>query len=149
MTAVGLIECLMKFLKGEASFRGYLPSTNSGVAIEPVPLAVSATYFDSASALSDRLRGLISAAQSSLGISQAAYLMQICFGAMLEASLYSKAVWNHYRSHRSSQALLRSLLLESIDTKLREGVVLLIRSICGSLPSYVCDYTPIHSILIT
>ncbi|MCJ1245998.1 hypothetical protein MMC30_003202 [Trapelia coarctata] len=116
-TAISLIECLMKFLK------------------EPVPLAVSATYFDSASALFDRLRELINATQASPEIFQSAYLVQICFGVMLEASLYSQPVWDHYKSHPSTQLLIRSLLLDSSDTELREGVVLLVRSICGSLPS--------------
>ena len=130
----------MKFLKGK--FFPYDPSpSNFGATIEPVPLAVSATYFDSASALFDRLRELISAAQSSPEISQSAYLVQISFGVMLEASLYSKPVWDHYKSHSSTQPLIRSLLLDCSDPKLREGVVLLIRSICGSLPSYVYDCT--------
>jgi len=140
--AVSLIECLMKFLKGKAFFQDHLLLSNLGPTIEPVPLAVSATYFDSASALFDRLRELIGAAQDSPEIFQSAYLVQICFGVMLEASLYSKPVWDHYKDHPSTRPLIRSLLLDSSDTKLREGVVLLIRSICGSLPSYVCDHPP-------
>lgn len=134
---MGLIECLLRFLKGETSFQVQLSPSNSGFTTEPVPLAVSATYFDNGPALLDRLQELISVTQASLEMPQAAYLVQICFGVMLEASLYSKPVWGHYKSHPSFQPLIRSLLLDSPDTKLREGVVLLIRSICGSLPSYV------------
>ena len=139
MTAIGLIECLLRFLKGAVPFLVCNRQTNVFMA-EPVPLDVSATYFDDAPAFLDQLRQLIGAAQLSQQTPQTIHLIHLSFAIMLEASLYSKSVWQYYKQHLSSLQLLRSLLLESPYEKLREGVVRSIRGVCSSLPSYVLPY---------
>ncbi|MCJ1379414.1 hypothetical protein MMC17_002515 [Xylographa soralifera] len=117
MTAIGLIECLLKFLK------------------EPVPLETSATYFSDPPALMDQLRLLIFTAQESSLTVQTIWLIELCFSAMLEASLYSKASWSYLRNHSSSPRLLRCLLLESPHEKIRDGAAGSIRRVCGAMPS--------------
>ncbi|MCJ1398303.1 hypothetical protein MMC11_001500 [Xylographa trunciseda] len=135
MTAVGLIECLLKFLKGGVFQKSGLALTNIRQNAEPVPLEISAMYFSDPPALIDRLRLLIFTAQESPITAQTIWLVEICFSAMLEASLYSKASWSYLRNHSSSPRLLRCLLLESPHEKIREGAVASVRRVCGAMPS--------------
>ena len=134
MTAIGLIECLLKFLKGGISQNSDLALTDTSN-VEPVPPATSATYFSDPPALMDRLRLLIFTAQESSLTVQTIWLIELCFSAMLEASLYSKASWSYLKNHSSSPQLLRCLLLESPQEKIRDGVAGSIRRVCGAMPS--------------
>ena len=135
MTAIGLTECLLKFLKGGKSRKLDLSLTDTSRNAEPVPLETSATYFSDPPALIDQLRLLIFTAQDSPLNVQTTCLIELCFSAMLEASLYSKASWSYLKNHSSSPQLLRCLLLESPHEKIRDGVAGSIRRVCGAMPS--------------
>ena len=135
MTAIGLIECLLKFLKGRIVEPPDLALTDTRSNLEPVALEISATYFNDPPALMDRLRLLIFTAQKSSLTEQTILLVEICFSAMLEASLYSKASWSYLKNNSSSPQLLRCLLLESPHERIREGAAASIRRVCGAMPS--------------
>ena len=135
MTAIGLIECLLKFLKGGESQNADLSLTDTRRNVEPVPLETSATYFSDPPALMDRLRLLIFTTQEPSPTVQTIWLIELCFSAMLEASLYSKASWGYLKNHPSSPQLLRCLLLESPHEKIRDGVAGSIRRVCVAMPS--------------
>ncbi|MCJ1473220.1 hypothetical protein MMC13_001871, partial [Lambiella insularis] len=135
MIATGLVECLLRFLKGGINNQLLLYRANKLDAQEPVPPSLSATYFGRAAALVDRLQLLLTAAQASTSTNQNIWLVEICFSTILEISLCSKVIWNYFTGHSSTAQLLRSLLLENTHEKIREGVVASVRRVCGTMPS--------------
>ena len=136
ITASGLIDCLLQFLKGKLRYYViYLSLTYYST--EPVSSDTSAKYFLNPSMLIDCLHGLIVAAPSIKTGPEINSLIRNCFASMLEASLHSKTVWTCFKTHRSTSQLLSRLLIESSDKGVREGVVVSMKSVCGEMPTSV------------
>ena len=136
ITAAGLIDCLLQFLKGKLRYHVICLSLTYH-STEPVSSDTSAKYFLEPSMLVDCLHRLIVAAPSIKSGPEISSLIRKCFASMLEASLHSKTVWTCFKTHQSTSQLLSKLLIESNDRGVREGVVVSMKSVCGEMPTSV------------
>lgn len=99
---------------------------------------VSAGYFSDPARLADRLVSILSMA---LETNEDATVIQDCYGAIIEASLHSRAVWEAFVEHPETPRLHGILLLEDTRQLVREHVAKKIASVCGGdLPS-TCPLT--------
>lgn len=133
-TAAGLIDCLLTYLKGLHPTSGSrFKSANGGRFAEPVSTDVSSTFFADPSTLVQQLLWLISSAQTIPINGQVDDLVRDSFATLLEASLHSTIVWDHFKNASQSSTLLQKLLLEDNRHDVRQGVADAIRGICCSL----------------
>ncbi|XP_014552095.1 hypothetical protein COCVIDRAFT_30480 [Bipolaris victoriae FI3] len=94
---------------------------------------ISAGYFSDPARLADRLVSILSMA---LETNEDATVIQDCYGAIIEASLHSRAVWEAFVEHPETSRLHGILLLEDTRQFVREHVAKKIASVCGGdLPS--------------
>lgn len=101
-------------------------------------LEISTGYFSEPARLADRLVAILLVA---LETNEDASVVQDCYGAVLEASLHSRAMWEAFVEHPQVPRLHRILLLEDPRTPVREHVARKIASVCGGdLPS-TCPLT--------
>ena len=89
--------------------------------------------FRDPSALVDRLLSLIAEALVVTNSLEAETLPCRCFAAILEASMYSESLWNHFKNADKSSAVLRRLLLEETREEIRKKVGRSITDICHRL----------------
>lgn len=120
-TAVGLVDCLLTFLKEATSPR------------------ISSTFFPDAAALVERLLWFVAFAQSDSNDSQGTELVRKSFAAILEASLHCSKAWDCFKNTTQISMLLQKLLLEDTRLELRKGVVESVQGICSSLPSRLVE----------
>ena len=135
-TAVGLVDCLLTFLKGLLPCPSLIgPRANIFHHVEAVPVEVSSTFFSDEAALVERLLLFIAFAQSGTNSDQEIELVSKSFATILEASLHCHKVWIYFKNANRSSTLLQKLLLENSRPEIRQGVADSIRGICCSLPT--------------
>lgn len=133
LVAAGLVDCLLRFLKGIFTHMFKKSIRLSACVAEPVPPETAKDIIPDPPAFVERLRFLITSAR--MGSSPDANTTACkCFATILEASLHSKSVWNFFKSTDQCLNLLRSFLLEDSRQELRQGVADSIRGICCTLP---------------
>ena len=137
MIMLGLVDCLLRFLKG--SIRQVMMKTRTLISpvLEPISPSTPVSYIPNGVLLADRLLALISAALSTPGNMMAANLGSLCFKALLEASLHSQEVWSQFNSKQEAAVILQMLLLSDAAYMVREDAADAIRALCGTLPTYV------------
>ncbi|KAJ4343616.1 hypothetical protein N0V95_006624 [Ascochyta clinopodiicola] len=115
--AAVLVTAMLEFLRER-------PSSN-----------LSANCFSDPPALANRLMDIL---VTSLQTTSAATVTQECYATILEASLYSSAVWQTFWKHSQVAHVHRVLLLLDEREILREHIKLKIFSLCGGHLSSSC-----------
>jgi len=135
-TAVGLVDCLLTFLKGSYPCQVFSRSNvNTFHFIEAVSPEVSSTFFSDEAALVERLLSFITFAQSGTNSNLGIELVRKSFAVILEASLHCSKVWIYFKRTDQSSIPLQHLLIEDTRQEIRQGVADSIRGICCSLPT--------------
>lgn len=130
LAVAGLVECLLKFLKG------VLQTITDGTSSNGMSLSEAARTDSSDGILSgkvslvDRLLSLISQADDIKDISVASALICGSLGCILEASLHSATLFESFKNAGRFQAILQKALLHDRRRPIRMGIARSIRSIC-------------------
>ena len=132
--ALGLVECLLMFLKGLHLFILLTQFTDTSRYSEPVPAEAGLSMFPNPLALLKRLQSMIPEALSVSNSSEADFLAINCFAALLKASLCSDTFWKHLKVADVCSTLLRRLLLDEQKWQTRVRVAEWIKSLCRPLP---------------
>jgi ubiquitin carboxyl-terminal hydrolase 34 len=131
--AAVLVTVLLDFLRGRCSTKSLSASVKDLCKVERPSPDISAGYFSNPARLADRLVSILSVA---LETNEDVAVVQDCYGAIIEASLHSRAVWDAFVEHPQLSRLHRILLLEDTRQSVREHVARKIASVCGGdLPS--------------
>lgn len=117
MTAAGLVDCMLSFLR------------------EPTSPELAKEYVEDAPAFVDRLVSSLLAAQTFEHSTFAHSLLQNCFAVLLEASLHCRSVWQHFRTADYCSIVLQRLLLEDLRQDVRQGASDRLKGICSALPT--------------
>lgn len=128
----GLVDCVLRFLKGTYKPCNTISNTDISRWVEPVSAEVAARFLPDAQAFVERLQSLIPQARN-ISSTQANDLVCNCFATILEASLRCKNVWEIFKSANQCSSLFRCLLLEDRRSEIRQGVAESIRGICYTL----------------
>lgn len=137
MIVIGLVDCLLRFLKGPIRQVIMKPRTLISSVLEPISPSTPVSYIPEGVLLADRLVALISTALSMPGNMMAANLSSLCFKALLEASLHSQEVWSQFKGKKEAAVILQMLLLSDAAYMVRADAADAIRALCGTLPTYV------------
>lgn len=131
--AAVIVTVLLDFLRGNCSAHSPSAAVKSSHKVERPSPDISAGYFSNPARLADRLVSILSMA---LETNEDATVIQDCYGAIIEASLHSRAVWEAFVEHPETSRLHGILLLEDTRQFVREHVAKKIASVCGGdLPS--------------
>ncbi|RMZ67789.1 DFFRY protein [Pyrenophora seminiperda CCB06] len=95
----------------------------------------SATYFSNGARLANRLVSILSVAME---MREDAMVINDCYGALLEASLHSRVIWEAFVKHPQVPSLHRVLLLEDSRQSVRENISRKIDSVCGGGLPFTC-----------
>ena len=132
IVALGLVDCLINFLKGmRTSFFSHAIS-DSGCYPEPMPAEVGLSVFPDPLKLLKRLQAMIPEAPSMYPSSEADILTIDCFAALLKASLCSDSFWKHFKEADVCSTLLRRLLLDEPRWQTRFRVAEWVKTLCRS-----------------
>jgi ubiquitin carboxyl-terminal hydrolase 34 len=131
--AAGLVDCLLKFLKGAPHSALYV-STNLICKQEPVTPEAAKEFFPDAAPFVERLQSLIPVARK-IASTEANNLVCNCFAAILEASLQCGSVWDSFKSSGQCSKLFHQLLLADPIPDIRQGIADSVRGICCTLPT--------------
>ncbi|KAI4169825.1 MAG: hypothetical protein LQ343_005374 [Gyalolechia ehrenbergii] len=127
----GLIECLLKFLKGEqGSMSDHVSNTNVIAISEATRTEASSKLLSEQASLVEGLLCLINIAEHTEDLSLVLSLTCGSLGCILEASLHSKVFFKAFQDANQFQIILRKVLLCEPRRVIRVGIAKSIKSIC-------------------